>query len=125
MHERWQHLRRLIESNAVPDQSWSGAQALCDVGRRTLHTDGAALSIHTSHGQNLAAATDSWTELLEELQYTIGNGPVTEASLHTPVSRRLPESARPQLPALTPAERSLCVAGMVGVMVGWPSPVCA
>jgi hypothetical protein len=73
-HER---LWRLV-TERMPDQvagsGWAGV--VCAVAVDQLGVDAAAVTVRAMpQTQQLAAATDAWAEALEELQYTVGEGP--------------------------------------------------
>jgi hypothetical protein len=77
-HER---LWRLI-TERIPDHAagsgWAGV--VCAVAVEELDVDAAAITIRaTAQTQQLVAATDAWAEALEELQYTVGEGPAVAA----------------------------------------------
>jgi hypothetical protein len=73
--ERHQRLWRLLAERAHGDGTeW--VRLICEVAVDRLDIDGAAISLRTSgRAQELVAATDLWTRRLEELQYTLGEGP--------------------------------------------------
>lgn len=53
---------------------------VCAVAVDRLAVDGAAISVRTSgRAQDLIAVTGTWAQRLEELQYTLGEGPGVEA----------------------------------------------
>lgn len=73
-HER---LWRLV-TERMPDQEagsgWAGV--VCAVAVEELDIDAAAVTVRaTVRTQQLVAATDAWARALEELQYTVGEGP--------------------------------------------------
>jgi hypothetical protein len=88
------------------------------VGRRVLHADGTALSIHTAHAE-LAAVTDRWTELLEELHYTAGTGPAADAVR----TRQAVVATNPtELSARWPAYADLTVCRVLRAVLALPIP---
>src|SRR5258705_8234748 len=60
---------------------FAGAGALCDAAVLRARADGAALAVLTqsSHTRELVYATDIIARQLDELQYTIGEGPCADA----------------------------------------------
>lgn len=78
--ERHQRLWRLVTQRAGRRGFHGWAGLVCEVAVERLGVDGAAISLrHSARLQELAAASDSWTQGLEELQYTVGEGPGVEA----------------------------------------------
>jgi hypothetical protein len=79
--QRWKRLWDEITDRAlIPDnQGW--ARAVCAVCVTTLATvEAAAVTLRSrSSAQEMLAASDSWSARLEELQYTLGEGPGVEA----------------------------------------------
>jgi hypothetical protein len=70
-------LWRLV-TEQMPDAragtGWAGV--VCAVAVARLGVDAAAVTVRTTvRTQQLVAATDEWAEALEELQYTVGEGP--------------------------------------------------
>jgi len=78
-HER---LRRLVSGRAERRgrTGWSGL--VCDVVSERLVVDGAAIAVHTDGiaVQELVAVAGEWARHLEEMQYTVGDGPAIEAT---------------------------------------------
>lgn len=76
-HQRlWQLVTDRAQGHEAPD--WVGL--ICEVAVDQVDVDGAAISLRTSgRAQELAAVSDSWAQRLEELQYTVGEGPGVEA----------------------------------------------
>ncbi|MER7864043.1 GAF and ANTAR domain-containing protein [Amycolatopsis japonica] len=78
---RRDRLWRLVADRAetrIPGAGW--VQVVCGVAREETGADGAAVSLRTPEGQQeLIAATGGWATVLEELQYTVGEGPAVEA----------------------------------------------
>lgn len=61
-----------------PASGWVGVVTTVVV--EEIEVDGAAISLRTAAGeQELIAASGKWAELLEELQYVVGEGPGVEA----------------------------------------------
>src|SRR5258705_9335458 len=60
---------------------FAGVGALCDAAVLRARADGAALAVLTqsSHTRELVYATDIIARQLDELQYTIGEGPCVDA----------------------------------------------
>jgi hypothetical protein len=78
--ERHQRLWRLVTERADRRGFPGWAGVVCDVAVDQLDIDAAAISLRSSSRvQELAAATDAWARRLEELQYTVGDGPGVEA----------------------------------------------
>ncbi|WP_243866956.1 GAF and ANTAR domain-containing protein [Actinophytocola oryzae] len=77
--ERHQRLLRLLAERAHGERpAW--ARLVCEVAVTHLGVDGAAISLRTSgRAQELVADTGTWARGLEELQYTLGEGPAVEA----------------------------------------------
>lgn len=63
---------------------FAGVDELCERAARSAHADGAALAIVTRHAhtRELVYATDSDAVRLDELQFTLGEGPCLDAYLH-------------------------------------------
>jgi hypothetical protein len=77
--QRRQRLWRLVTARARGDEPGWGP-LVCEVAVDRLDIDGAAISVRTSgRAQDLIAATGAWAQQLEELQYTLGEGPGVEA----------------------------------------------
>ncbi|GAB3158435.1 GAF and ANTAR domain-containing protein [Amycolatopsis sp. NPDC004378] len=75
---RRERLWRLLSERAPGEGGWAGVVVALVVAE--LQVDGAAITVRTeSRVQDLAAASDHWTAALEELQYTVGEGPGVEA----------------------------------------------
>lgn len=75
---RRERLWRLLSERAPDSDGW--ARVVVAVAVAEVGVDGAAITIRTdSRAQDLAAASDDWTAALEELQYTVGEGPGVEA----------------------------------------------
>ena len=73
-HER---LWRLVTQRMPDEESSSGwAGVVCALAVEQVGVDAAAVTVRAmAHAQQLVAATDGWAENLEELQYTVGEGP--------------------------------------------------
>ncbi|WP_318306581.1 GAF and ANTAR domain-containing protein [Amycolatopsis solani] len=75
---RRERLWRLLSERAPGGSGWAGVVVALVVAE--LGVEGAAITVRTaSRVQDLAAASDDWTAALEELQYTVGEGPGVEA----------------------------------------------
>jgi hypothetical protein len=78
---RREQLWRLVGERApggAEVDGWAGV--VCAVAVEEAEADGAAITVRTtSRVQELAAASDGWAAALEELQYTVGEGPGVEA----------------------------------------------
>ncbi len=78
---RRERLWRLVidhGADRAPDTGWVGV--VCAVAVGELDVDGAAVSLRLrDHDQELVAADGPWATSLEELQYTVGEGPGVEA----------------------------------------------
>jgi hypothetical protein len=63
---------------------FAGVGDLCDDAAQDSRTDGAALAVLTrqAHSRELIYATDPLAQQLDELQYTLGEGPCFDAYLH-------------------------------------------
>ncbi|MET7993852.1 GAF and ANTAR domain-containing protein [Amycolatopsis sp. NPDC005232] len=73
----WQLVAALIE-HAGERPEW--VRAVCEVAAGEVHADAAVISLRTAgRAQDLVAASGDWAESLEELQYTVGDGPAVEA----------------------------------------------
>jgi hypothetical protein len=79
-HRRHDRLWRLVSERAG-QRSFSGwVGVVCEVAVEQLTVDGAATAIRTARrNQELVGFTDAWVQRLEELQYTVGDGPAVEA----------------------------------------------
>jgi hypothetical protein len=66
------------------DSLFAGVAEMCDFAMRGAGTDGAALAVLTrsSHTRELIYATDTMARRLDELQYTVGEGPCLDAYLY-------------------------------------------
>jgi hypothetical protein len=66
------------------DSLFAGAGAICHAATRQAGADGAALAVLTrsSRSRELVYATDTIARQLDELQYTIGEGPCFDAYLY-------------------------------------------
>lgn len=72
-------LWRLVTERA-PGHGSSWVAVVCAVAIEQVNVDGAAISVRGgSRAQELAAASSDWAASLEELQYTVGEGPGVEA----------------------------------------------
>lgn len=75
-------LRRLVSGRAARRgrTGWSGL--VCDVVSERVAVDGAAIAVHTDGAavQELVAVTGDWARHVEEMQYTVGDGPAIEAA---------------------------------------------
>ncbi len=77
--QRRQRLWRLVTARAAGHGPGWGS-AVCAVAVDRLGIDGAAIAVRTSGlAQDLVATTSTWVTRLEELQYTLGDGPGVEA----------------------------------------------
>lgn len=78
--ERQQRLWRLATEKAERREVTGWAGLVCAVAVEHVEVDAAAISLRSStRSQELAASSDPWAERFEELQYTVGQGPGTEA----------------------------------------------
>lgn len=78
--ERHQRLWRLITDRAHGSERPEWVGLVCEVAVDQVDVDGAAISLRTpERAQELAAASGSWARGLEELQYTVGEGPGVDA----------------------------------------------
>ena len=77
---RGEHLWGLVIGRAER-RGYSGwAGIVCDVVSEQLAVDGVAIAVHVpAPARELIATTGTWACHLEELQYTVGDGPVFEA----------------------------------------------
>ena len=101
-------IHELISTEPTDDPSVRGdwLQRLCRVAARTLPATGAGVSLMDSNGSHsLAAASDAASELIEELQFVLGEGPCLDAyTSHRPVlAPDLSEEAVSRWPAYAPA----------------------
>jgi ANTAR domain-containing protein len=78
---RHDRLWRLVTERVHEHADGAGwAAVVCAVAVDHIDVDAAAITIRTSvRMQELVAATGEWAESLEELQYTVGEGPGVEA----------------------------------------------
>ncbi|MDI5980686.1 GAF and ANTAR domain-containing protein [Amycolatopsis magusensis] len=86
--QRHDRLWRLVAGRASRRTAASGwVGVVCAVTVEQLDVDAAAVTVRTSTpSQDLIAASDTWVESLEEVQYTVGEGPgVTAFSTGEPV----------------------------------------
>jgi hypothetical protein len=68
----WRLVAERVERRAF--SGWAGV--VCDLVVEEVAVDGAAVSVRSaSRSQELVAVSDSWARGLEELQYTLGEGP--------------------------------------------------
>ena len=75
---RRERLSRLVSERAHEGAGWAGV--VCDVVVTEVGVDGAAITVRAGpRTQDLAAASGPWAAGLEELQYTVGEGPGVEA----------------------------------------------
>jgi GAF domain-containing protein len=82
------------QRGAVPDPApstedagqgslFTGIAAVCDTAARLTGADGAAVAVLTSAAvRELVHATDALSQQLDELQFTLGEGPCLDAYLH-------------------------------------------
>jgi hypothetical protein len=79
--QRHPRLWRLVTGRVGQHQRPSGwAGVVCDVVVQEVGVDAAAITVHaTERTQELVAASDKWAQQLEELQFTVGEGPGQEA----------------------------------------------
>lgn len=78
--QRGDRLWRLVAARAGRrhDVGWAGV--VCEVAAEQVDVDAAAISVHAaSRAQELVATTGDWARRLEELQYTLGEGPGGQA----------------------------------------------
>lgn len=80
MEERHRdRLWRLVTERA-PGHGAGWVEVVCSVAVEQVDVDAAAISVRGgSRAQELAAASSDWAASLEELQYTVGEGPGIEA----------------------------------------------
>jgi hypothetical protein len=82
--DRIDRLRSLVDREPVVDASLAGAarqlQGLCRVAARILSARGVAVSLMTERGPTgVVAALDEESQVIEELQFVLGEGPCWEA----------------------------------------------
>ncbi|CCH32576.1 GAF and ANTAR domain-containing protein [Actinosynnema sp. NPDC047251] len=79
--QRRDRLARMVAESVVSPGRAGWARALCEVCVRALAgVDAAAMSLRSDHrAQELLGASDRWAGVLEEAQYTVGEGPGVEA----------------------------------------------
>jgi GAF domain/ANTAR domain len=79
-HRRHDRLWRLVFERAG-QRSFSGwVGVVCEVAVEQLTVDAAAIAVRsTGRSQELVGFTDAWAQHIEELQYTVGDGPAVEA----------------------------------------------
>lgn len=84
-NRRTRRVWTLIDARARDDNSWPTLSHVCLVCRELLSGMGATMSVSTGGGSlEPLATTDASTEALEELQYTLGQGPAYDAGASTP-----------------------------------------
>src|SRR5260370_23872392 len=102
-------LRRIVAALSTDGDPWSCAR-LCEVCRRLTGVSGAGVMLMSGDiPRGSLCTTDEVSHLIEELQYTLGEGPcvdayrqdkvVAEPDLADPVSRRWPAFTTPALEA--------------------------
>ncbi|WP_231648145.1 GAF and ANTAR domain-containing protein [Saccharothrix sp. NRRL B-16348] len=74
-------LARMVAECATEPSRGDWARAVCTVCVRAVpRVDGAALTLRSaSRAQEMLGASDPWAARLEEIQYTLGEGPAVEA----------------------------------------------
>jgi hypothetical protein len=78
--ERRGRLWRLVVDRAERRGFSGWAGVVCEVAAEEVDVDAAAISVRAgTRSQELTAASGPWAERLEELQYTVGEGPGVEA----------------------------------------------
>lgn len=79
-HRRHDRLWRLV-ARRVGDRSFSGwTGVVCELVLEQVGVDGVAVAVRSSgRTQELVAVAGEWARRLEELQYTVGEGPSVEA----------------------------------------------
>ncbi len=69
-------LSRLLATGAAGRDFSAWARLACEIACARADVDGAAITLRSSRGTpRPAGASDAWTSGLEELQYTVGEGP--------------------------------------------------
>src|SRR6266566_1617267 len=102
-------LRRVLAALAAGGDGWSSAR-LCQACSAIVGVNGAGVMLMSGDvPQGSLCATDAVSQLIEELQYTLGEGPcldayqqdqvVAEPDLADPVTRRWPTFTPPTLAA--------------------------
>src|SRR5258708_39390883 len=102
-------LRRIVAALSTDGDPWSCAR-LCEVCRRLTGVSGAGVMLMSGDiPRGSLCTTNEVSHLIEELQYTLGEGPcvdayqrgkaVTEPDLADPASRRWPAFTPPALEA--------------------------
>jgi hypothetical protein len=79
-HRRADRLWRIVAGRSR-ERTFSGwVGVACQVALEQVDVDGAAIVVRSAgRAQELVAATGPWVRELEELQYTVGEGPAVEA----------------------------------------------
>lgn len=78
--ERRQRLWRVIAAHADAPGAANWARGVCAACLSALPVDGAALTLRTkARAQEMLAASEAWSADLEQLQYTLGEGPAVAA----------------------------------------------
>jgi hypothetical protein len=74
---------RAESAGGASDPLFAGVGEICDTAMLRAGADGAALAVLTrsAHNRELVYATDNIAQLLDELQYTLGEGPCFDAYL--------------------------------------------
>lgn len=79
-HRNHERLSRIV-SDRAGHRGFSGWVGLvCETAVEQVNADGTAIAVRfTGRAQELVAVTGAWAQQLEELQYTVGEGPAVEA----------------------------------------------
>ena len=113
--DRLARILRLLSS----DDATAGTDRLCAVCAEATNVSGAGIMLMSSDvPQGSLCTTDQVSALIEELQYTLGEGPCVDAyQTHRPVAApALAASEEVRWPAFTPA----VVAAGAGALFGFP-----
>lgn len=111
--------RQLLASIVPGDGRTAGLVELCTAGVEITEVSGAGIMLMTGDEPQAAlCATNSVSELIEELQFTYGEGPCIDAH-HQRVPVFEPDLAAPVVPRWAAFSRG-AVAGGVGAVFGFP-----
>lgn len=105
----------------APDPDAVGIVRLCDVCAEATSLNGAGIMLMSGDlSRGSVCTTDAVSELIEDLQYTLGEGPCIDAYQHRrPVAEpALADPAEPRWPAFTPPAVAAEAAAVFGFPLG-------
>jgi hypothetical protein len=100
-----ERLRRILDELSAGDDGPPPAARLCEVGARVIGMTGAGVMLMSGETpQGALCSTDQVSNLIEELQYTLGEGPCVDAYREDEVVLEpdLADPANPRWVAFTP-----------------------